>query len=274
MKKLKSRLLTLGLVGILALSSALAGCGQNPQDNNPQQDSSVVVGSTENNQQETAVEIGSRDDFAKIYDDLSASYILTADIDFGGETVNPVGIFEPKSDAEEDAETPNTALAFTGTFDGNGHTLSNIKIDAADKDGVGLFGCMTGDGSWVKNLKVENISVKGGNYTGGVVGFADFGSYVEGITLSGKNTVEGRFLIGGMGHPMRISWTVRQWQTLRSQMPICRGRASSLAARKTAILKTVLQAGPLPPLTAATASGDWQAVSIAASMRKTVKRKI
>ena len=144
------------------------------------------------------VEIGSRDDFAKIYDDLSASYILTADIDFGGETVNPVGIFEPKSDAEEDAETPNTALAFTGTFDGNGHTLSNIKIDAADKDGVGLFGCMTGEGSWVKNLKVENISVKGGNYTGGVIGFADFGSYVEGITLSGKNMVEGRFLIGGI----------------------------------------------------------------------------
>ena len=198
MKKLKSRLLTLGLVGILALSSALAGCGQNPQDNNPQQDSSEVVGSTENNQQDTAVEIGSKDDFAKIYDDLSASYILTADIDFGGETVNPVGIFEPKSDAEEDAETPNTALAFTGTFDGNGHTLSNIKIDASDKNGVGLFGCMTGDGSWVKNLKVENISVKGGNYTGGVVGFADFGSYVEGITLSGKNTVEGRFLIGGI----------------------------------------------------------------------------
>lgn len=198
MKKLKSRLLTLGLLGILALSSALAGCGQNQQDNNPQQDSSGVVGSTENNEQDTAVEIGSKDDFAKIYDDLSASYILTADIDFGGETVNPVGIFEPKSDAEEDAETPNTALAFTGTFDGNGHTLSNIKIDASDKNGVGLFGCMTGDGSWVKNLKVENISVKGGNYTGGVIGFADFGAYVEGITLSGENTVEGRFLIGGI----------------------------------------------------------------------------
>ncbi len=29
--------------------------------------------------------------------------------------------------AEEDAETPNTALAFTGTFDGNGHTLSKHK---------------------------------------------------------------------------------------------------------------------------------------------------
>lgn len=55
---------------------------------------------------------------------------------------------------------------------------------------------MTGNGAWVKNLKVENINVKGGNYTGGIIGFADFGSYVEGITFSGKNTVEGRFLIG------------------------------------------------------------------------------
>lgn len=186
MKKLRSKLLTLGLVGVLALSSALAGCGQKSQDNNPQQDSSGVVSSEENKQQETAVEIGIRDDFAKIYDDLTASYILTADIDFGGEAMNPVGVFEPKSDAEEDAETPNAALAFTGTFDGNGHTLSNIKIDAADKNGVGLFGCVTGEGSWVKNLKVENITVKGGNYTGGVIGFADFGSYIEGISSAAK----------------------------------------------------------------------------------------
>lgn len=275
MRKLNSKLLTLGLAGILTLSSVLAGCGQKSPDNNPQEDSSSVVSNVENDQQKTAVEIGSRDDFLKIYDDLTASYILTADIDFGGEAMNPVGIFEPKSDAEEDAETPNTALAFTGTFDGNGHTLSNIKIDAADKDGVGLFGCMTGDGSWVKNLKVENISVKGGNYTGGVVGFADFGSYVEGITLSGENTVEGRFLIGGLpGHPMRILWTVRQWQTLRSQMRICRGRALSLADRKTATLRTVRQAEPLPLQTAATALAVWLAVSIAVNMQKTVKRKI
>ncbi len=115
MKKIRSKLLTLGLVGVLALSSALAGCGQKSPDSNPQQDSSGVVSSAENDQKETAVEIGSRDDFAKMYDDLSASYILTADIDFGGETIKPVGIFEPKSDAPEDEETPNAALAFTCT---------------------------------------------------------------------------------------------------------------------------------------------------------------
>lgn len=66
--------------------------------------------------------------------------------------MKPVGIFEPKSDVEEDAETPNTALAFTGTFDGNGHTLSNIKIDASDNNGVGLFGCIWG---WLMGKKPE-----------------------------------------------------------------------------------------------------------------------
>ncbi len=198
MEKLKSKLLTLGLAGILALSFSLAGCSQKSADNNPQQDAPNTVSSTDNDQHETAVEIGSRDDFEKIYDDLSGAYILTADIDFGGEAINSIGTFEPKSDAAEDEETPSTDIAFTGTFDGNGHTLSNIKIDAADKNGIGLFGCVTGEGSWVKNLKVENISVKGGNYTGGVIGFADFGSYVEGITLSGTNTIDGKFLIGGI----------------------------------------------------------------------------
>ena len=46
----------------------------------------------------------------------------------------------------EDEETPNTALAFKGAFDGNGQTLSTIKIDATDKNAVGLFGCLIGEG--------------------------------------------------------------------------------------------------------------------------------
>lgn len=91
MRKLNSKLLTLGLAGILTLSSVLAGCGQKSPDNNPQEDSSSIVSNVENDQQKTAVEIGSSDDFLKIYDDLTASYILTADIDFGGEAMNGKG---------------------------------------------------------------------------------------------------------------------------------------------------------------------------------------
>lgn len=184
MKKLRSKLLTLGLVGVLTLSFALAGCGQKSQDNNLQKDSSDVVSSEENKQQETVVEIGSRDDFTKIYDDLTASYILMADIDFGGEAMNPVGVFEPKSDAEEDAETPNTALAFTGTFDGNGHTLSNIEIDAEDKNGVGLLGGLAGhsgtfenDPTLVENGTVKNVSIETGENSERIGGITGGGFY-------------------------------------------------------------------------------------------------
>lgn len=179
-------------VNIAAFFFALTGCNRKSSDSHPQ-DLSAAKDSAKK-----VIEISDKADFLKIYDDLAASYILATDLDFSGEVINPIGVFEPKSDAEEDAETPNTKLAFTGTFDGGGHTLSNVKIDAADKNGVGLFGCVTGEGSRVKNLKVKNIDVKGGNYTGGVIGFADFGSYVEGITLDGKNTVEGKFLVGGV----------------------------------------------------------------------------
>ncbi len=196
---MKKRTMLLAVVMSVALL-VTAGCGN--ADGNAGTPAvggnQTVQEAAEDSSIEEAIRISDRESFMKIYDDLTASYVLDADIDFGGETINPIGIFEPKSDSPEDEETPNTAVAFTGTFDGNGYTLSNIKIDAADGNGIGLFGCVTGEDSWVKNLEVENISVAGGNYTGGVIGFADFGSYVEGITLSGKNTIQGKFLIGGI----------------------------------------------------------------------------
>jgi len=51
------------------------------------------------------------------------SFILTADVNLAGETLTPVG-------------------NFTGVFDGNGHTISNLTIDTAgaDIDYLGLFG--------------------------------------------------------------------------------------------------------------------------------------
>lgn len=206
MNRLRSKLVTFSLAGVMVLSLALTGCGQKngTEDIRQEKPESISASSMENetekesSQQTSEIIISSKEDFVKIYDDLTASYVLMADIDLGGETIEPIGHFEPRSDAPEDEETPDTSLAFTGTFEGNGHTLSNFNIDAKDKNGVGLFGCVTGEGSWVKNLKIDTINVKGGNYTGGVVGFADFGSYLEGIVLTGENSVEGRFLVGGI----------------------------------------------------------------------------
>lgn len=65
--------------------------------------------------------------------------------------------------------TPLLSDAFSGTFDGNRHTISGLCINTKSKNGVGLFG--TVNGASIQNLKVEG-SVTGTNsgFVGGIVG--------------------------------------------------------------------------------------------------------
>ena len=73
---------------------------------------------------------------------------LGADIDLGGAAWTPIGAFQPMGEEGEAAETPTPALAFTGSFDGAGHTISNLTISGEASMGVGLFGCAAGAVSW------------------------------------------------------------------------------------------------------------------------------
>lgn len=65
--------------------------------------------------------------------------------------------------------TPALSDAFSGTFDGNRHTISGLCINTKSKNGVGLFG--TVNGASIQNLMVEG-SVTGTNsgFVGGIVG--------------------------------------------------------------------------------------------------------
>jgi hypothetical protein len=130
---------------------------------------------------------------------LSGNYILEADIDLSSYTnFVPIGTFVPLSDAPEDSETPKLEPTFTGVFDGNGHTISNITINAPETAGVGLFGCVAGDDGVVKNLVVENVTVTGSMLVGGVIGYIAAENTVENITLQGVNNITGGFLVGGI----------------------------------------------------------------------------
>ena len=60
---------------------------------------------------------------------------------------------------------------YTATFDGRGHTISNLYIDRPSTGNVGLFGAL-GTGSNVRNLGIEGGSVTGYEYVGGLVGLA------------------------------------------------------------------------------------------------------
>jgi len=62
---------------------------------------------------------------------------------------------------------PGRGYAFTGVFDGNGHTISHLTIE-----GLGLFGRL-GSGAEVKDLGVVDVNITGGEPVGGLVGWND-----------------------------------------------------------------------------------------------------
>ena len=59
--------------------------------------------------------------------------------------------------------------AYTATFEGNDYTISNLYINRASTDNVGLFGAL-GTGGNVRNLGIEGGSLSGRNRVGGLAG--------------------------------------------------------------------------------------------------------
>ncbi len=61
---------------------------------------------------------------------------------------------------------------FRGTFNGNGHTISNIWINRLETDDVGLFGRVKGDVN-LSNIHLQNVNYVGNVNVGGLVGYVD-----------------------------------------------------------------------------------------------------
>lgn len=101
----------------------------------------------------------------------SLNYKLTADIDMNGVSFSPIGtVYDDR---------------FTGTFDGDGHTISNLNI-APDTANAGLFGYLSGT---VKNLSIASASISAtGNYAGAIAGVINGGT-VERCRVDAETTV-------------------------------------------------------------------------------------
>ncbi len=125
-------------------------------------------------------------DLQGISGDLAKNYVLGAEIVAtatqswnGGEGFDPLG---------------DTTTAFSGTFDGLGHTIDGLFINRVTS-GVGLFGD-TGSAAIVRNIGMTNVDISGGGFTGGLIGFSEgkvSNSYVTG-SVSGSGSTGG--LIG------------------------------------------------------------------------------
>jgi hypothetical protein len=123
--------------------------------------------------------------------DLTASYYLTNDIVIPEETEwIPFG-----KDASGVFQTN-----FTGTFDGRGHSIKNLKITAGG-DFTGLFAKIA-DGS-VKNLGLENVDITGTLATGGLTGtiFGTKTTYTPSVVIENvfvTGSVKGTTEVGGI----------------------------------------------------------------------------
>ncbi|MBI9015818.1 MAG: PASTA domain-containing protein [Phycisphaerae bacterium] len=127
--------------------------------------------------------------------DYDKHFILTADIDFLGYIFDKAVI----------APDPSTDYGFQGTsfsgiFNGNGHSISNLIIDASqtNNDYLGLFGHCEGEGSEIKNLGLKSVNIVGGDdsyYVGGLCGYIKYTAAYNCFVIG---NVKGRLSVGGL----------------------------------------------------------------------------
>ena len=113
---------------------------------------------------------------------------LTQSIDLQDEEWTPIG----RSDA-----------VFSGTFDGDENTISNLTItkelsNTADNNGIGFFG-YTNAPAKIVNLNIENVDITGSLYIGAIVGCGFTGAEISNCHVSGDVEIEGWWYIGGIG---------------------------------------------------------------------------
>lgn len=107
-------------------------------------------------------------------------YKLMEDINLMNLDIMPIGI--------------SASFSFDGHFDGNNHTIKNVKITTNDYC-VGLFGYL-GKGASVTNLTLENINYNQTStatkalYCGGIAGVLDYNAIIENCHVVGNITTK------------------------------------------------------------------------------------
>ena len=121
------------------------------------------------------IPISTPEELFAVTNNPSGSYVLTADIDFVGETIEPIG---------------NYRTPFKGEFYGQNHKISNFYIDTSERY-AGLFGKINGG-------RVSGVQVEEGHVTGGPAdsGLEDVG--VGGLAgkIDSKALVDGCWFVG------------------------------------------------------------------------------
>ena len=142
---------------------------------------------------------------------LSLSYQLAKDIDASGTSNwnSGAGFVPIGTNGAGDGTTVVPfqdsgiigGLGFTGTLDGQSHTISGLFIDRPTAAFVGLIGYAKGNSTIsVENLNVTGANITGKSFVGGVVGNLDGGTVTR-TTFQGTvtGTLDNVYYLGGVG---------------------------------------------------------------------------
>ena len=139
-------------------------------------------------------EIYTADQLNDVRNNLAGSYILMSDIDLGNSVWGEVyagGGWEPIG---------TSAANFTGTFDGNGYSISGLFINRPGTSYIGLLGYV--NSADIQNMWLEDVSVTGRNTVGGLVGYINNSSITDSCVTG---SVTGLSTVGGLVGYINIS---------------------------------------------------------------------
>jgi len=87
---------------------------------------------------------------------------------------------------------------FAGTFDGDGHTISNLRVGTTNnRHSAGLFGIVKG--GTIMNLTVDNATVSNvDRFAGAIVGGALQNSMIDNCHVTGDVHIVGKHFVGGL----------------------------------------------------------------------------
>ena len=111
----------------------------------------------------------------------SLYYIQTADID-----ASLTSAWDDGDGGDPEGWTPigNTVTAFTGSYDGSGHTINGLYISRTATDNQGLFGIT--QGCTIKNLGVTGVQITGKQNVGGMVGYTEISTKIYQCYMTGS----------------------------------------------------------------------------------------
>ena len=92
----------------------------------------------------------------------------------------------------EDSDWSPIAL-FSGIFEGNGYTISKLRINKPNANSVGLFSSIT-SGAKINNIGLLDIDIQGHSRVGGLVGF-NYGRITNSYAMG---AVTGNWRVGGL----------------------------------------------------------------------------